>query len=102
MTSRIIRLMPAVAALWFLSCSGVLACNVGDIQCEKGYKYVCKCWTATGCNYEPDGTCYRDDGAGPLGASPHVNLPLGKYVREARLICPGSPAMAALGACAGR
>jgi hypothetical protein len=98
MTSLIIRLMPAVAALWFLSCSGVLACNVGDIQCEKGYKYVCKCWTATGCNYEPDGTCYRDDDAG----APHVNLPVSKYAREARLMCTGSPATAAPGACAGR
>jgi hypothetical protein len=98
--------MPAVAALWFLSCGGVLACNVGDIQCEKGYKYVCKCWTATGCNYEPDGTCYRDDDAGPAGARPHVNLPVSKYVREARLMCTGSvaatAAMTALGACGGR
>ena len=98
MISQIICLMPAVAALWFLSCGGALACNVGDIQCEKGYKYVCKCWTATGCNYEPDGTCYRDDDAGPSKASPHVNLPLGKYVREARLMCTSST----LGACAGR
>ena len=102
MISQGFRLMPAVAALWFLSCGGALACNVGDIQCEKGYKYVCKCWTATGCNYEPDGTCYRDDDAGPSGASPHVNLPVRKYVREARLMCTGAPVTAALGACAGR
>jgi hypothetical protein len=102
MISQGIRLMPAVVALWFLSCSGALACNVGDIQCEKGYKYVCKCWTATGCNYEPDGTCYRDDGAGPSEASPHVNLSVRKYVREARWMCTDAPATAALGACAGR
>jgi hypothetical protein len=100
MISQGIRLMPAVAALWFLSCGGALACNVGDIQCEKGYKYVCKCWTATGCNYEPDGTCYRDDDAGP--SHPHVNLPGNKYIREARLMCTGAAATTAFGACAGR
>src|SRR5476651_878417 len=102
MISQFTRLMPVAAALWFLSCSVASACNVGDIQCEKGYKYVCKCWTATGCNYEPDGTCYRDDDADPSGAASHVNRSINKYVREARLVCASSHATVPPEACAER
>lgn len=93
------RALLTITALCVLGCSAALACNVGDIQCEKGYKYICKCWTATGCNYEPDGTCYRDDG--PSGITPHVNLSKGKYVREARLMCTSPHATVVLGSCIG-
>lgn len=88
-----------IAALCFLGCSAASACNVGDIQCEKGYKYICKCWTATGCNYEPDGTCYRDDG--PSRVTPHVNLSRSEYVREARLVCTSLHAAVVPEACPG-
>jgi hypothetical protein len=93
------RLLPAIAALCLLGCSAASACNVGDIQCENGYKYICKCWTASGCNYEPDGTCYHDDG--PAGATPHVDLTKRKYVREARLTCASPRAAVGLGPCTG-
>jgi hypothetical protein len=91
------RFISAIAALLFLSCSAASACNVGDIQCENGYKSVCKCWTVGGCNYEPDGTCYRDDDRS--GASPHVNLSRSKYVREARLVCASPHEAVTLEAC---
>ena len=93
------RFMLAIMAILFLGCSAASACNVGDIQCENGYKYICKCWTATGCNYEPDGTCYRDDDRS--GAAPHVNLPRSDYVREARLICTTSHVTVARESCPG-
>jgi hypothetical protein len=79
------RFVSMVGALLFLGCSAAYACNPGDIHCENGYKFTCKCWTISGCNYEADGTCYRDDGHS--GTAPHVNLPRNKYVREARLVC---------------
>src|ERR1700688_2984978 len=91
------RALLTITALCVLGCWAASACNVGDIQCEKGYKYICKCWTATGCNYEPDGTCYRDDG--PSGTAPHVNLSRSKYGREARLTCASPHATVGLGSC---
>ena len=90
---------PTIAALLFLGCSAASACNVGDIQCENGYKSVCKCWTTTGCNYEPDGTCYRDDDRS--GAAPHVNLSRSEYVREARLVCASPHATVSPESCPG-
>jgi hypothetical protein len=91
------RFISAIAALSFLGCSAASACNPGDIHCENGYKFTCKCWTVSGCNYEADGTCYRDDG--PSGTAPHVNLSRSKYVREARLMCSSPRATIGLGSC---
>jgi hypothetical protein len=37
------------------------ACNPGEFTCSGGYKSTCKCWTVSGCNFEPDGLCQRDE-----------------------------------------
>ncbi len=94
--------MPAIAALLFLGCSAASACNVGDIQCENGYRYVCKCWTGYGCNYDRDGTCYRDDIGDPPAVNSSFHQLMNKYFREARLVCASSHATVPPEACAER
>jgi hypothetical protein len=78
------RFISTVGALLVLGCSAASACDVGQIACENGYKYVCKCWTTGGCIMESAGNCHHDDLARPQA----FNLTL-KSIRQARLVCGG-------------
>lgn len=82
------RFVAVIAALSFLGCSAASACTPGDIQCDKGYRFECQCWTdGKGCRYFPSGTCYHDDPGGVTAAN--LNLLIKKYIRQARLVCTG-------------
>ena len=69
--------------------SPAAACNVGDIQCDAaGYRYVCECWTATGCSYTQYGTCSsyhpseRGLGAEPVAYSVRLDGPRSNVARH--------------------
>ena len=48
----------AMLTLASLGSGAALACDVGNIQCDSaGYRYVCQCYTSSGCQYYPDGSC---------------------------------------------
>ena len=79
------RLISLVAGLVLLSAAAASACEVGDVQCDNGYRYVCACWTTTGCNYERSGICHHDDGTGPATRNDLDRL-MDKYVRHASLV----------------
>lgn len=93
------RLLTVIAAFFFLGCAAALACNPGDFQCQGGYRYVCKCWTTTGCQYESDsGYCHHDN----LGAPSATNFNLlNKHILQARLVCGNAVTAAAIDSCAG-
>ena len=56
------RFVAAIVAFFFFGCAAASACNPGEFQCQGGYRYVCKCWTTTGCQYEfAGGYCHHDD-----------------------------------------
>jgi hypothetical protein len=96
------RFVSAIAALLLLSCSAASACNPGDFQCQNGYRYVCKCWTTTGCQYESDsGYCHHDDSDGPPAAASNFILLNNKYIRQAQLVCDRPRATVALEVCSG-
>jgi len=88
------RLISTVGALLVLGCSAASACDVGQIACEKGYKFVCRCWTSTGCIMEPDGVCHHDDLSRPQA----FNLTL-KKMQQARLVCSGQNMVDATDSC---
>lgn len=88
------RFISTVAALLLLGSSAASACDVGQIACENGYKYVCKCWTVGGCQMESAGTCYRDD----VGSPQAFNLTL-KAIRQARLVCSGEHVTGVVDSC---
>jgi hypothetical protein len=91
-----LRLSSATATLLLLGSSAAFACNPGDFQCNNGYRYICKCWTTTGCNYEPDsGYCHHDD----VNAPPNLQSVLKKNIEQARLLCSASDATSRPGAC---
>ena len=87
------RFVSTIGALLVLGCSAASACDYGQITCENGYKYVCKCWT-TGCVMEPAGNCHHEDSAPPQA----LNLTL-KNIRQARLICGGQSVADAADSC---
>ena len=91
MRLSIAGLFAAVLASGALATGAALACNVGDIACNNGYQYVCRCWTATGCDYQYEGVCHHDDGA--AGRSPLAGYPLfGRYAYLTRAAFVRSPA----------
>jgi hypothetical protein len=94
------RFLAATAAFIFLGCAAASAdCNPGDLQCQGGYRYICKCWTTTGCQYERDsGYCHNDDRGAP--SATNFNL-LNKHILQARLVCGSSVTAAAIDSCTG-
>ena len=88
------RFVSTVGALLVLGCSAASACNVGQIACNNGYKYVCQCYTTGGCQMVSAGTCHHDDLAGPQA----FNLTL-KSIRQARLVCSGQAVAGAADSC---
>jgi hypothetical protein len=99
--SLFFRVLSASAALLFLGSTAALAqCNVGDIQCSRGYRYVCKCWTSTGCRYEPDsGSCHNDDSTAPLSAV-RFRLLTNSHNLQAQLVCRKTSATGSAELCA--
>jgi len=58
MFSRTCGFATFIAASLLCGVSTASACDVGNIQCDAaGYRYVCECWTSSGCSYYPDGSC---------------------------------------------
>ena len=84
-----LRFAGLFSAVVLLAPIGALACNVGDATCNNGYKYVCTCWTATGCNYEYSGLCHHDGGnPSPLAG----RALLGRYAYLSRTLFGAAPA----------
>jgi len=88
MTRFVWRLVSVAIALFFVGGSSAFAsCNPGQIQCDKGYRYVCECWSdGGGCRYTQYGTCNHEDPNGP----PALNLTFlhRGYIQQARFACP--------------
>jgi hypothetical protein len=74
-----IGFLMAVATVVFFGISPSYACNPGEAYCSGGYRYVCQCWTATGCSYSYSGLCRQDDGNDGSMLTPKFNLIALKY-----------------------
>jgi hypothetical protein len=84
-----VRSLLVAAALLLLGSPMAFAnCNPGDFQCQGGYRYVCKCWTTTGCQYESaGGYCHHDDSdsTSVMGAS--LRLLTRRNIQQTALVC---------------
>jgi hypothetical protein len=103
MSFSLIRSSLTAASLLVLGSAAAFAdCNVGDFQCSGGYRYVCKCWTATGCNYEPaGGSCHHDD-IDTTAAMVTFQSLMKSNIHQTALLCRASDQTSLSRACLGR